>query len=74
MSNLQHKSANDYYPSDIKFKVLPNKIYLLTWLQHGSSKQKLLNKSKAFALVNDMNTDKRLRDEVLTAFEAGAIQ
>lgn len=62
-----------YYPSNIKLEVFPNKIYLLSWELAGVVKSRLLNKSKAFTLVNDMNVDKRLRDEVLSAFRAGVI-
>lgn len=66
-------TKDDYRPSDINLEVFPNKIYFLSWKQHGHVKSKLLNKSKAFTLVNDMNIDKSIRDEVLKAFRAGAI-
>jgi len=66
-------STDNYRPSDINLEIFPNKIYLLSWKQHGHVKSKLLNKSKAFTLVNDMNIDKSIRDEVLKAFRAGAI-
>jgi len=62
-----------YRPSNINLEVFPNKIYFLSWKQHGHVKSKLLNKSKAFILVNDMNIDKSIRDEVLKAFKAGVI-
>lgn len=64
---------DDYYPTDIKLEVFPNKIYFLSWKQHGHVKSKLLNKSKAFILVNDMNIDRALREEVLKDFRAGVI-
>lgn len=67
------KTASDYYPSNIKLEVFPNKIYFLSWEQHQSVRSKLLNKAKAFTLVNDMNVDKSLRAEVLKAFRAGVI-
>lgn len=65
--------TNNYYPSAIKLEVFPNKIYMLTWQQHGTSRQKLMRKGEAFRLANDMNVDKRLRDEVVAAFKAGVI-
>lgn len=68
------KSVSEYYPSEINFEVFPNRIYLLSWQQHGHTRSKLLNKAKAFTLVNDMNVDKTLREKVLEAFRAGAIQ
>lgn len=66
-------SKNEYYPSEIKLETFPNKIYLLSWMQNGNQRSRLLNKSKAFAMVNDMNIDKRIRDELVKAFRAGEI-
>lgn len=63
----------DYSVSNINLEVFPNKIYFLSWQQYGHTKSKLLNKAKAFTLVNDMNVDKSIREEVLKAFRAGAI-
>jgi len=65
--------AEDYRPSDVVLEVFPNKIYFLSWKQHGNVKSRLLNKTKAFALVNDMNIDRVVREEVLKAFRAGVI-
>lgn len=65
--------AEDYRPTNITLEVFPNKIYFLSWDHCGNRKSKLLNKSKAFILVNDMNIDRAIRDEVLAAFKAGVI-
>jgi hypothetical protein len=65
--------VSDYYPSEIKLETFPNKIYLLTWMQNGTLRTKLLNKAKAFAMVNDVNVDKRIKDELVKAFKAGEI-
>lgn len=66
-------TQSDYYPSKIKLDVFPNKIYHLTWMQHGHPREALLNKSKAFAMVNDRNVDKALRQQLVEAFRAGVI-
>lgn len=65
---------SDYYPHEINLETFPNKIYYLSWKQNGSSRSKVLNKSKAFQMVNDSNVDKRIRDELVKAFKAGIIE
>ena len=67
------KTAADYYPSQVKLEIFPNKLYLLSWMLHGTQRSVLLNKAKAFTFVNDLNKDARLREELLNAFRAGVI-
>jgi hypothetical protein len=70
----QRDYETGYYPSEIRLETLPHRIYLLSWKQNGNVRSRLLNKGRAFALVNDMNVDRRLREEVLKAFRAGEIK
>lgn len=65
---------SDYYPSEIKLETFPNKIYYLSYSQNNTLRTKVLNKSKAFAMVNDSNVDRRIRDELVKAFRAGIIE
>lgn len=67
------KTESKYYPNQITLETLPNKLYLLSWMQNDVPKRRLLNKAKAFAMVNDHNVDIRIRDELVKAFRAGEI-
>ena len=64
---------NTYYPSDVVFTPLKHKIYLLTWQQHGGSRQKLFTKATAMRAVNDLNFPSQLKDELVEAFKRGDI-
>lgn len=65
---------SDYYPSEVKLETFPNKIYFLSWKQNGQIRSRLLNKARAFHMSNDVNVDKRVRDELIKAFRAGEIK
>jgi len=65
--------AETYYPSNIAFQVLKNKIYKLSWDQHGRPHVKLLTKGSALTTANDPNINKNLRDALVAAFERGDI-
>ena len=67
-------TTSDFYPSKIKFEPLKNKIYLLTWVQHGHSRQKLMTKAMCLKAANDFNLHKSLRDKLTEAFKAGIIE
>lgn len=67
-------TVSTYYPSNVVFTPLKNKIYLLTWEQHGHSKQKLMTKAMCLAQVNNMNLPSQLREALTEAFKAGIIE
>jgi hypothetical protein len=65
--------VDTFRPSSIQFQVLKNKVYLLTWHQHGTSRQKLLTRNTSFRFANDLTVSKELRDAVTDAFVRGEI-
>lgn len=67
-------TPSTYYPSKIEFKPLKNKIYLLTWQQHSTSRQKLMTKAMCLKEANNINLHKSLRDALTEAFKAGIIE
>jgi len=66
--------ASAYYPTKIKFKVLKNRIYKLSWMQHEREHIKLLTKSGCLAMANDPNVNKDVRAELMDAFERGDVE
>lgn len=67
-------TANDYYPSEVTFTPLKNKIYHLSWRQFGQEKGKLLTKPMCLKMANDLNTAKELRAALVEAFKAGIVE
>lgn len=67
-------TASTYYPSKVKFKVLKNKIYKLSWMQHEREHIKLMTKAQCLATANDKNIHADLRAALVTAFEEGVIE
>lgn len=68
------KNANEYYPSEIKFTPLKNKIYHLSWMQFGTERCKLMTKAQCLKMANDSNVAKQLRDVLVEAFKEGIVE
>lgn len=67
-------TASTYYPSKVKFKVLKNRIYKLSWMQHGREHIRLMTKAQCLATANDKNLHADIKAALVAAFEEGIIE
>lgn len=67
-------TTSEYYPSEVKFQPLKNRIYHLSWKQFNQEKGKLLTKAMCLKMANDLNVDHRLRAALVEAFKAGVVE
>jgi hypothetical protein len=66
--------ASTYYPLKVKFKVLKNRIYKLSWMQHEREHIQLLTKSGCLSRANDKNIHADIRAAIVGAFEQGVVE
>lgn len=67
-------TPENYYPTHIKFEVLPNKIYKITGKHDGKTHIKLLTKAQALKMTSDNNVYIKIREELVKAFERGDVK
>ena len=66
--------VSEYYPTNIKLSVLKNKIYLLSYDQHGRTHKKIMTKAMCIKAANDINMRAEIRDAIIAGFEEGVIE
>lgn len=66
--------ASTYYPSKVKFKVLKNRIYKLSYMQHEREHIRLMTKAQCLSTANDKNIHAYIRAAIVAAFEEGIVE